>query len=371
MAENASVKNSITAKGRIVGMGRDDFGHTRFILFVRTDRNGRRSRRVSEEDAVIRSIPVFARAIGNPVKVNVPEHELVLSAENNSPSARLDGTQIPLREAARYVVAASRGEAPAEGTRQDAAQRRRDREEPEGIYASFAYGADVPEDLRIGDYVEVDGHATAYFARNRLWENRYSYIQYLVADRVAPCKTLIEDVFGLKAGFYTGRHFLDMFLRGTVSGVSNSNGWKVLTLVVSGGPGRRDDTLRVQYSASSRLNSIGAEAGDEIAIVASLVTRQKEISGTMRYFENILAEDMTIIRKAASTGDIDADAEDLFSALDDEEFTGEDAVEKGDESEETEEATAGDAESGSDGGSGEDAPDEKTAVSEDASTSDD
>lgn len=279
MGEFKDFANRVSAKGRVVGM---EVG--RFVLFIRTDRNGRRPRREQQEAAAV---------------------------TGNAQAAAVDMEQEGVK-----AVPVTQENTPRENTR---ARRRREREEPEGIYATFAYSPAM-EELRPGDTVEVEGHVVAYTMRDRLWEKRFSYRQALVADKVTFCKTMLEEEFGLKAGFYMGSHAFKTALAGTVEGVSEVPGWKVLTLEIPGNAGSlRKNSIRVQYSTRARINSIDVGKGDAVALVASLVTRQKEINGERRNFENILVEDMVVVRKAASAGDIEEDAENLFSALDEEE----------------------------------------------------
>lgn len=204
---------------------------------------------------------------------------------------------------------------------------RREREEPEGIYANFA---GVPLDIRIGDTVEVEGHIEAYSAVNRIWGGRYTYIQNLVADKVSLSKTRIEEVFGVRAGFYMGRPYFDAAVRGTVTRVNDVPGWRIITIRTPGtGPRSRDNEIRVQYPLPAkdsnrrppRVSNIAVGEGDEIGVIVDLITRRSIDKGTgaRRTFENLLIEDMHVFRKVAPIDGVTEDAEDLFSALTEEE----------------------------------------------------
>ena len=74
-------------------------------------------------------------------------------------------------------------------------------------YLSFSLENISLGDIRQYDTVNVTGHWIAYKFHNARWEDRRRdpYIQYLVADSVTLSRTRMDEVYGIKGGFYYSR----------------------------------------------------------------------------------------------------------------------------------------------------------------------
>ena len=278
--------NIFIAKGRVY----DILGPATFALHVRPDRNGRPRNRRREAD---NPQPAAAQAVsvGTGIAAEVTVNGATIITQTG------DEGQV------RAVTVSPRA--------------RRSREDPDGIIAMVVLGHAM--DLRRNDEIEIRGHVEARAGYSRVWE-RFTYQQDLVADEVKYSKPRIEELTGVHAGFYTGPDHFEACFSGIVTEVKKESGWVNLTLEVrDGAAGRRASvsTIRVQYSVRARINNENVEKGDEIFVVTSLTTRKKEVAGEMRRFMNFHVEDLHIIKKAASSGDAESEAEAMFAALDD------------------------------------------------------
>ena len=283
--------NIFIAKGRVY----DILGPATFALHIRPDRSGRpRARRREAENPQ----PAAAQAASAGTEV---------AAEVTANGATLI-TQTGNEGQVRAVMVSPRN--------------RRRREDPEGAIPMIVFGPDTkgPRDLRWNDEVEVRGHVVARSGYSRVWE-RYTYQTDLIADEISYSKTRIEDMTGIPAGFYTGPDHFEACFSGTVTEVREDSGWVNLTLEVRDGrDNRRPSEIRVQYSTRARVSRQGAEKGDEVFVVTSVTTRQKEVGSETRRFMNFHVEDLHIIRKAVSSDDAEKEAEQMFAALDDDDF---------------------------------------------------
>ena len=284
--------NIFVAKGRVYELMTGAFD-----LHIRPGRNGRlRSRRREAENTQPAVVQAASAGTGSAAEIIANASTII--------------TQTGREGQVRAATVSPRG--------------RRRREDPDGTVATIVLGrqTDGPMDLRWNDEVEVRGHVVARSGYSRVWGG-YTYQQDFVADEIRYSKTRIEAMTGIHAGFYTGPDNFEACFQGIVTDIKEKDGFMNLTLEVrddSGAAGRRPSEIRVQYSIRAKVNNAGAEKGDEVCIIASLSTRQKESGGEMRRFANLHAEDLQIIRKAASSDDAEKEAEQMFAALDDDDF---------------------------------------------------
>ena len=285
--------NIFIAKGRVYELMTGAFD-----LHIRPGRNGRlRSRRREAENTQPAAVQAASAGTG-------PATEIIANASTIITQTGREGQ-------VRAATVSPRG--------------RRRREDPDGTVATIVLGrqTDGPMDLRWNDEVEVRGHVVARSGYSRVWGG-YTYQQDFVADEIRYSKTRIEAMTGIHDGFYTGPDNFEAYFQGIVADIREKDGFMNLTLEVrdnSGVAGRRPSEIRIQYSIKAKINrEVNVEKGDEIGVIASLSTRQKGSGGEMRRFANLHAEDLIIIRKAVSSGDAEKEAEQMFAALDDDDF---------------------------------------------------
>lgn len=178
-------------------------------------------------------------------------------------------------------------------------------------YISFSLEKVSLGDIRVNDVVDVEGHMVAYQIRNRVW-NRTAYTQYIVADSVKLCDTELKRVFGCDKGFAFGRQYIQVCLAGRVENAESNEetGWHNIAVRVEE-KGKRPCTINVQYSSKMRVNDVKCKKDDEICLVATVYSRKTERDGTVRYYENIVADDIGIIRSAEEEEQEDT----LFSGM--------------------------------------------------------
>ena len=188
-------------------------------------------------------------------------------------------------------------------------------------YLSFSLENISLGDIRLYDTVNVEGHWIAYKFHNEKWEDRRRdpYIQYLVADSVTISKPRMEEVYGIKGGFYYSRPYVETGIRGTIEKVEKNekSGWVTLTVGVKE-HGRRNCSIEVQYSPNMRVNDGNYEEGDKVVVLGTVYT--KPVKDKDAFFENIVAEDICVLEKAikaagnAQTDDTN-EGEEIFAGM--------------------------------------------------------
>lgn len=189
------------------------------------------------------------------------------------------------------------------------------------LYMSVAFGTDVNRDYRVGDMVEVEGHLIAYPYKNEVW-NKWGYVQYLVADRISICKSELNSVFGVDGGFALERQYCRVYLKGTVTNKysKEGSGWHRFTILVDvNEEGRRPNRVRVQYSDRMRVSEVEYKEGDKMVVIGTMASSMKKRENDeIRYFENVIADDMCVYEKkkeepansfAADFGNFEVEAE--------------------------------------------------------------
>lgn len=233
--------NKVRARGRIVGIGRDDYGHRSLILFIRGGRDSR------------------------------------------------------------------------------------------PVYVSFAFDADLPLNVTVQSFVDIEGYVTAYSYRNEVW-GRQSYVQYFVAEKIELSKTQLEEAFPEECagqGFAHHDAFIDVSLMGEIVRISRSEAQKqegsdktrvwtrIMLRVDPVKDGHRPSLVNAQYSSNMRVSEIPIHVGDKVCMTALVSSKRKNTSNqteddarrsssrrnarnfrNVRNFEDIIVSDLVVIEHA-------------------------------------------------------------------------
>ena len=233
--------NKVKARGRIVGIGRDDYGHRSLILFIRGGRDSR------------------------------------------------------------------------------------------PVYVSFAFDADLPLNVTVQSFVDIEGYVTAYSYRNEVW-GRQSYVQYFVAEKIELSKTQLEEAFPEECagqGFAHHDAFIDVSLMGEIVRISRSEAqnqegsdkprvWtRIMLRVDPVKDGHRPSLVNAQYSSNMRVSEIPIHVGDTVCMTALVSSKRKNTSNqteddarrsssrrnarnfrNVRNFEDIIVNDLVVIEHA-------------------------------------------------------------------------
>ena len=227
--------NKVKARGRIVGIGRDDYGHRSLILFIRGGRDSR------------------------------------------------------------------------------------------PVYVSFAFDADLPLNVTVQSFVDIEGYVTAYSYRNEVW-GRQSYVQYFVAEKIELSKTQLEEAFPEECagqGFAHHDAFIDVSLMGEIVRISRSEAqnqegsdkprvWtRIMLRVDPVKDGHRPSLVNAQYSSNMRVSEIPIHVGDKVCMTALVSSKRKNTSNqteddarrsssrrNARNFEDIIVNDLVVIEHA-------------------------------------------------------------------------
>lgn len=226
--------NKVRARGRIIGIGRDDYGHRSLILFIRGGRDSR------------------------PVNV------------------------------------------------------------------SFAFDTDLPLNVTVQSFVDIEGYVTAYSYRNEVW-GRQSYVQYFVAEKIELSKTQLEEAFPEECagqGFAHHDAYINVSLMGEIVRISRSEAqnqegsdkprvWtKIMLRVDPAKDDHRPSLVNVQYSSNMRVSDTPIHVGDKVCMTA-LVSSKRKNTGyqtesnarrssrrNIRNFEDIIVNDVAVIEHA-------------------------------------------------------------------------
>jgi len=169
------------------------------------------------------------------------------------------------------------------------------------VIVSFSTPDDVSQSFRIGDHVHVTGRVVGYSYHNEVW-NRQGYMQYIVLDSIEPEKSNMEVWFG-KRGFTYPESSASVLLCGTVAHVTksqNGNGasYTRLSIRLSNGNSKRENSVNVQYSDHMRVAKLAPEEGDTVAVWCGISFKKKGEGLDAHYFEDLVVSDMAILQKA-------------------------------------------------------------------------
>lgn len=227
--------NKVRARGRIIGIGRDDYGHRSLILFIRGGRDSR------------------------------------------------------------------------------------------PVYVSFAFDTDLPLNVTVQSFVDIEGYVTAYSYRNEVW-GRQSYVQYFVAEKIELSKTQLEEAFPEECagqGFAHHDAFIDVSLMGEIVRISRSEAqnqegsdkprvWtRIMLRVDPAKDDHRPSLVNAQYSSNMRVSDTPIHVGDKVCVTAIVSSKRKNTSSqtenntrrnssrrNTRNFEDIIVNDLAVIEHA-------------------------------------------------------------------------
>lgn len=195
------------------------------------------------------------------------------------------------------------------------------------VQVAFLFRNIDPE-IRIGDFVEIEGYVTAYYRQAANFEQtgKRTYSQSFVATSIKFCKTEIEEVFGVEGGFahkpmircyYSGEVTRIDFTKGRVRDANDRRKTREVTFVnllvkvPSDNVTRRLNIVTAQYTERMRTSDIKVEVGDTVAIVANVTSTKKTFANQEKpvFFTNLQIDDMVIIEKGAKPEEAVAKAE--------------------------------------------------------------
>ena len=168
----------------------------------------------------------------------------------------------------------------------------------EKSFVRFALKDPLEFEVRHNDHVRAEGFTNAYSYRDDSGD-KWTYVQYFVADKFERQKTKLMDAFGVEGKFYDASYFKG-FYRGEVMSVIRTKNSPFARLVVRTPETgqQRSSTLRFTYLTTGRLPDIKKfEKGDEVCVAAGINTPQREVDGKLRSMENLFVEDIAIIKK--------------------------------------------------------------------------
>ena len=185
------------------------------------------------------------------------------------------------------------------------------------VQVAFLFRNIDPE-IRIGDFVEIEGYVTAYYRQAANFEQtgKRTYAQAFVATSIQFCKTEIEEIFGVEGGF-SRKPMIRCYYSGEVTRINYTKGKvrdardrrkvrevtfvNLLVKVPSNSVTRRLNIITAQYTERMRTNDINVEVGDTVAIVANVTSTKKEFSNQEKpvFFTNLQIDDMVIVEKGA------------------------------------------------------------------------
>lgn len=183
------------------------------------------------------------------------------------------------------------------------------------VQVAFLFRNIDPE-IRIGDFVEIEGYVTAYYRQAANFEQtgKRTYAQAFVATSIQFCKTEIEEIFGVEGGF-SRKPMIRCYYSGEVTRINYTKGKvrdardrrkvrevtfvNLLVKVPSNSVTRRLNIITAQYTERMRTNDINVEVGDTVAIVANVTSTKKEFSNQEKpvFFTNLQIDDMVIVEK--------------------------------------------------------------------------
>jgi hypothetical protein len=187
------------------------------------------------------------------------------------------------------------------------------------VQVAFLFRNIDPE-IRIGDFVEIEGYVTAYYRQAANFEQtgKRTYAQAFVATSIQFCKTEIEEIFGVEGGF-SRKPMIRCYYSGEVTRINYTKGKvrdardrrkvrevtfvNLLVKVPSNSVTRRLNIITAQYTERMRTNDINVEVGDTVAIVANVTSTKKEFSNQEKpvFFTNLQIDDMVIVEKGTKS----------------------------------------------------------------------
>ena len=171
----------------------------------------------------------------------------------------------------------------------------------------------LPDDVEIGDFVEVEGYVRAGYIRTSESQEYPTYSQAFVAETITHLKPEIQEVFGVDGGFSYGHMFFRTYFKGAVTRVSDTFGTvqdangrtrkvtftRVLIRTAARSLGRTSNIISAQFTSRMRVADKKPNRGDEIVVVANLSSREKRNSnGELVTFYNLIIDDLVVTAPA-------------------------------------------------------------------------
>lgn len=138
--------------------------------------------------------------------------------------------------------------------------------------------------------LHITGTVEPYYVVSRKAKKRVPS-QRFYASTVEMEKTLTETVFGVRGKFYPA-NTIEVYLKGIVDKVVNEGEWLRISLNV--GTNEKKKLLPVNYKKSERAVSISE--GTQLCAVCGVVTPRQEYDGATLYFEDLLVQDIAVIK---------------------------------------------------------------------------
>ena len=193
------------------------------------------------------------------------------------------------------------------------------------VYVSFAFDTDLPLNVTVQSFVDIEGYVTAYSYRNEVW-GRQSYVQYFVAEKIELSKTQLEEAFPEECagqGFAHHDAFINVSLMGEIVRISRSEAqnqegsdkprvWtRIMLRVDPAKDDHRPSLVNVQYSSNMRVSDTPIHVGDKVCMTALVSSKRKNTSyqtesntrrnssrRNTRNFEDIIVNDLVVIEHA-------------------------------------------------------------------------
>lgn len=176
------------------------------------------------------------------------------------------------------------------------------------LTVEFLY-RDLPNDVEVGDFVEVEGYVRAGYIRTSESQEYPTYSQAFVAENITHLKTEIQEVFGVDGGFSYGHMFFRAYFKGSVTRVADTAGsvkdangrarrvtfTRVLIRTAARSLGRTSNIISAQFTSRMRVADKKPNRGDEVVVVANLSSREKRNSnGELVTFYNLIIDDLVV-----------------------------------------------------------------------------
>lgn len=180
------------------------------------------------------------------------------------------------------------------------------------LTVEFLY-RDLPEDVEVGDFVEVEGYVQAGYIRTSESQEHPTYSQAFVAEKITHLKTEIQEAFGVDGGFSYGHMFFRAYFKGAVARVTDTPGsvkdangrarkvtfTRVLIRTAPRRLGRTSSIVSAQFTSRMRVADKKPNRGDEVVVVANLSSREKRNSnGELVTFYNLIIDDLVVTAAA-------------------------------------------------------------------------
>lgn len=155
----------------------------------------------------------------------------------------------------------------------------------------------IPSDIRVTDYVKVNGYISANSYYNDELRRYMSFQEFIVTD-IRHNESELSQQFGQKGKYVTESYFR-AYLKGYVRSAVKNGEWRNLVIEVpGGGEDKRTSMVRAGYYASKSLPPFDYKNGDEVCLYAGITTSNKiDDNGVERHYENLVIEDIVKIEK--------------------------------------------------------------------------